>query len=51
MKDKVVKIDADLFKEVEAFIKKKENRYKYVNKKQFIDMAVSKYLEEVKNGK
>lgn len=40
----VVKIDFELLKEVEAFIKKKENKYRYVNKKQFIDLAVADYL-------
>ena len=51
----VVKIDSSLLKEVEAFIKKQENKYRFVNKKQFIDLAVDKYLKnfqkEVKNEK
>ena len=46
MKDKVVKIDSELLKKVEAFIKKKENKYKYVNKKQFIDIAVLEKLKK-----
>lgn len=50
--DKVVKIDAMLLKRVEDYINKAENKYKYVNKKQFIDIAVSEYLKKkVKNGK
>jgi len=50
MADKVVKIDAILLRKVEAYINKVENKYKYVNKKQFVDIAVSKYLDEVNNG-
>lgn len=48
----VVKIDSSLLSEVEEFIKKKENRLKFVNKKQFINLAVSEFLEKVlKEGK
>ena len=47
-----MKIDSELLAKVEAFIKKSGNRYKYVNRKQFIDIAVSELLrKEVKNGK
>ncbi len=46
MVDKVVKIDGDLLAEVEKFIFKKVNKYKYVNKKQFIDIAVSEKLKK-----
>ncbi len=46
MADKVVKIDSELLERVEAFINKKENRYKYVNRKQFIDIAVSELLKK-----
>ena len=48
MVDKVVRIDSDLLAEVEAFIKLKENKFRYVNKKQFIDLAV---FEKLKRGK
>jgi hypothetical protein len=46
MVDKVVRIDSDLLAEVEAFIKLKENKFRYVNKKQFIDLAVSELLRK-----
>jgi len=48
MADKVVKLDAELYKEVELFLEKKENKYMYINKKQLIDLAVSEYLEKRK---
>jgi len=47
-KDSVVKIDAELSKEVEEFINRKENRLVYSNKKQFIDIAVLEKLEKSK---
>jgi hypothetical protein len=48
----VVKIDSELLKKVEDFVKQKENRFKYTNKKQFIDLAVYEYLKKIgKNGK
>ena len=47
-KDSVVKIDADLLIEIEAFINLSENKFKYVNKKQFIDIAVADYLNKLK---
>jgi hypothetical protein len=46
----VVKIDSDLFKKVEDFILKEENRLKFVNKKQFIDLAVNEFLTKMKKG-
>jgi hypothetical protein len=51
--DAVVKIDSKLLKEVEEYINKDENRLRFVNKKQFIDLAVSEKLkkEKVKNGR
>lgn len=42
----VVKIDSSLMKKVEEFINKEENRFKFVNKKQFIDIAVDEYLKK-----
>ncbi|MBS3080422.1 hypothetical protein J4221_03045 [Candidatus Pacearchaeota archaeon] len=49
---KVVKIDSKLLKRVGEFIKKEENRLKFSNKKQFIDLAVCEYLEKLgKRGK
>ncbi len=51
----VVKIDGSLLKKVEDFILKEENRLKFVNKKQFIDLAVNDFLkkveEKIKNEK
>jgi len=47
----VVKIDTDLLAEVEAFINLDENKFKYVNRKQFIDIAVAEFLKKVKNDK
>lgn len=44
--ESVVKIDADLLKEVEKFIGKSENRIKYAHKKQFINMAVLEKLNK-----
>ncbi|MEN7982092.1 MAG: hypothetical protein ABFQ65_01450 [Nanoarchaeota archaeon] len=46
----VVKIDSSLLKEVEQFVNKNENKFKFVNKKQFIDLAVHKFLKEVKQN-
>lgn len=51
----VVKIDISLLNNVEEFIQKEENKFKFTNKKQFIDIAVSEFLSELKkegkNGK
>ncbi len=47
----VVKIDSDLLDKVDQFITKEENKYKFVNKKQFIDIAVNDFLEKLKGGK
>jgi len=46
--EKVVKIDSELLGQVEEFIKKKENRLVYANKKQFIDIAVFEKLKNIK---
>ncbi len=46
----VVKIDSVLLSRIEDFIKKDENRLKYVNKKQFIDLAVNDFLEKLYRG-
>jgi len=50
MKEKgsVVKIDSSLLSSVEEFIEKEENRFKFVNKKQFIDLAVHEFLKKIK---
>ena len=50
-KDSVAKIDSKLLVEVERFISLDENKFKYVNRKQFIDVAVAEFLhKKVKNG-
>jgi len=46
-----VKIDSSLLADVEKFIEKSENKFKFANKKQFVDLAVHEFLEELKNGK
>ena len=43
-KSSVVKIDSSLLKRIEDYIQKEENRLKFVNKKQFIDMIVNDFL-------
>jgi len=48
----VVKIDSSLLEKVDEFIQKEENRLKFVNKKQLIDIAVYEYLRKnQKTGK
>ena len=42
--DSVVKIDSELLNEVEEFINLDKNKFRYVNKKQFIDLAVIDFL-------
>ena len=46
-KDSVVKIDSLLLKKVEEFIQKDENRFRFVNKKQFVDFVVFEFLEKI----
>lgn len=46
----VVKIDSFLLKKVDDFISRKENRLKFANKKQFIDLAVNDFLEKSITG-
>ena len=45
-KGSVVKIDSSLLERIEKFIKRDENKLKFVNKKQFIDLLVSDFLEK-----
>ena len=42
--DSAVKINTELLMSVEEFINLDENKFKYVNRKQFIDIAVADYL-------
>lgn len=46
-KGSVVKIDSILLKNVEDFISQEDNRLKFVNKKQFVDLAVENYLKKL----
>jgi len=46
-----VKIDFSLLEEVEKFINREENKFKFVNKKQFVDIAVHDFLEKLKSTK
>ncbi|MFH1238326.1 MAG: hypothetical protein ABIH79_00265 [archaeon] len=46
--DSVVRIDSSLLVDVEEFISSDENKFKYVNRKQFIDIAVADYLRRMK---
>jgi len=46
--DKVVKIDSSLLADVEEFINLDKNKFRYVNRKQFIDVAVADYLRRQK---
>ena len=46
--DSVVRIDSGLLLDVEAFINLDENRYRYANKRQLIDIAVADYLRRKK---
>lgn len=46
-KSSVVKVDSLLMEEVEKFIYKNENKFKFVNKKQFVDTAISEYLKKM----
>jgi hypothetical protein len=46
----VVKIDSELLGEVEDFISQEGNRLKFVNKKQFVDLAVNEFLSKLKEG-
>ena len=41
-----VKIDSDLLNEIEDFINSGNNKFKYVNKKQFVDIAVLEKLKK-----
>lgn len=47
-KDSVVKINSELLADVEAFINLDRNKFMYVNRKQFIDIAVADYLHRQK---
>jgi len=44
----VVKVDSSLLEKVEKFINKDENKFKFINKKHFVDIAVNEYLQQLK---
>ena len=43
----VVKIDSSLLRDVEQFVNQDENKFRFVNKKQFIDLAVHEFLHQM----
>ena len=45
-KDSVVRINSELLAKVEEFIKKELKILRYVNKKQFVDLAVFEKLKK-----
>lgn len=47
-RDSAVKINSKLLMDVEAFINLDENKFRYVNRKQFVDIAVADYLRRMK---
>jgi|TARA_B100002003_G_C13981931_1_gene474817 hypothetical protein len=53
-RDSVVKMNSELLIAVEEFINLDENKFRYVNRKQFVDVAVAEFLrrekKKVKNG-
>ena len=50
-RDSAVKINSELLVEVEEFINLDKNKFKYVNRKQFIDIAVADYLRRQRGKK
>jgi len=46
-----VKINSELLVDVEEFINLDENKFRYVNRKQFIDIAVADYLRRQRRKK
>lgn len=50
-RDSAVKMDSELLTEVEEFINLGENKFRYVNRKQFIDVAIADYLRRQRRKK
>ena len=46
----VVKIDSELLKKVDELIQEEKHRFRFTNKKQFIDMAVIESLKKFERG-
>ena len=47
----VVKIDSSLMEKVDEVISKEENKFRFANKKQFIDLAVFEFLKSLSENK
>ena len=45
-----MQIDSSLFEKIDEVLNKDENKYKFVNKKHFIDLAVYEFLEKINKG-
>jgi hypothetical protein len=43
----VVKIDSSLLMQIQEIINNEENRFRFVNKKQFIDQAVNEFIKNL----
>lgn len=50
-KEAVVKIDSSLLGKVDKIMNKEENKIRFANKKQFVDIAVMEYLNKLQNKK
>jgi len=46
-----VKVDSYLIERIEKAIKRDENRFKFANKKQFVDIAVNQLLNSIEKKK
>ena len=44
MKDRVVKIDGELLKKIERFVK--DNKFEYSSKKQVVNLAIIEFLSQ-----
>jgi hypothetical protein len=43
----VVKVDSSLLEKIDRFISKDENKFKFVSKKHFVDIAIFEYLKNL----
>jgi hypothetical protein len=48
-KERVVKVDGELLKRVEVFLKNESNRLRYSSMKQFVDIAILEMLDNLEN--
>ena len=51
MKEAVVKIDSELMKSIERFMKEKNNRFIFLSKKQVVNTAIIEFLNKRKLDK